>query len=121
MSVKLPRPPISVKKSTPNTCICKHLPPEFPRCRLHHSINFAYMFLPKLLTFDLTLLPQSKLLSSFTFTSCSTVLHEHFHTKKYLPIQQGVRVCLHRSQARAKSHGSKPKHPPVQQKFKKIF
>ena len=69
----------------------------------------------------LSTLEVEKLLSSFTFTSCSTVLHEHFHTKKYLPIQQGVRVCLHRSQARAKSHGSKPKHPPVQQKFKKIF
>jgi hypothetical protein len=48
---------------------------------LYHSIYFAYMFLPKWLIFDLTSLPQNKLLRSFAFTSSRIVLREQFCIK----------------------------------------
>jgi hypothetical protein len=73
------------------------------------------MFLPKSLTFDLTLLPQNKLLKSFTFTSSRLDLNEQFPTKKYIPIQQGIRVYLHGRQARVKSADLLPNHSPPQQ------
>jgi hypothetical protein len=58
----------------------------------------------------LTSLPQNKLLRSFAFTSSRIVLREHFCTTKYVPIQQGTRVCLHGSQARVKSTDPGPNH-----------
>ena len=89
--------------------------------RLHISIYFAYMFLPKWLTFYLTSLPQNKLLRSFAFTSSRIVLREHFCTLKYIPIQQGTRVCLHGSQARVKSTDPGPNHHLHNNKIKKIL
>ena len=89
--------------------------------RLHISIYFAYMFLPKWLTFYLTSLPQNKLLRSFAFTSSRIVLREHFCTLKYIPIQQGTGVCLHGSQARVKSTDPGPNHHLHNNKIKKIL
>jgi hypothetical protein len=86
-------------------------------CRLHQLFIFAYMFLPKLLIFDLTLIPQNKLLRSFTFTLSRVVLHENLRTKKCIPIHQNTIVCLHGSQARVKSIDLGPK----QQNFKIYF
>jgi hypothetical protein len=88
---------------------------------LHNSIYFAYMFLPKWLTFYLTSLPQNKLLRSFAFTSSRIVLREHFCTLKYIPIQQGTRVCLHGSPARVKSTDSGPNHHLHNNKIKKKY
>ena len=79
------------------------------------------MFLPKWLTFYLTSLPQNKLLRSFAFTSSRIVLREHFCTLKYIPIQQGTRVCLHGSQARVKSTDPGPNHHLHNNKIKKIL
>jgi hypothetical protein len=71
------------------------------------------------LTFYLTSLPQNKLLRSFAFTSSRIVLREHFCTLKYIPIQQGTRVCLHGSQARVKSTDLGPNHHLHNNKIKK--
>jgi hypothetical protein len=89
--------------------------------RFHNSIYFAYMFLPKWLIFYLTSLPQNKLLRSFAFTSSRIVLREHFCTLKYIPIQQGTRVCLHGSQARVKSTNPGPNHHLHNNKILKIL
>ena len=89
--------------------------------RLHNSIYFAYMFLPKWVIFHLTSLPQNKLLRSSAFTSSRIVLREHFCTLKYVPIQQGTRFCLHWSQARVKSTDPGPNHHLHNNKILKIL